>query len=290
MNLIQAIILGIVQGLTEFIPISSSGHLILAEKAMGVDATLTPEQITAFIAVIQLGTLLAVLIYFFRDIVDITVGFISGNLRLLKKDSYSAAELAEAGNQARLGWLIIIGSIPIATIGLAAKKIIEGSLTKNLFVISISLIVWGALLFIAELVGKRVRAMEDLNWQDALFVGIAQVFALIPGSSRSGTTICAALFAGIKRDVAARFSFLVSIPVIGASGLLELKEAIHHINGIGAVNLLVSTIVSAIVGYLSIAFLLHYLRKNSTHLFIAYRVLAGVVILGLLLSGRILPD
>jgi undecaprenyl-diphosphatase len=288
MNLLQAILLGIVQGLTEFIPISSSGHLILAEKAMGLERTLTPEQITAFIAVIQLGTLAAVLIYFFGDIIEITLGFLKGNLALLNKKS-SEKQLKEARGAARLGWLIIIGSLPIATAGLALKDIIEGSLTKNLYVISISMIVWAILLLIAEAVGQRRKEMADLDWKDAVAVGVAQVFALIPGSSRSGTTICAALFSGIKRDVAARFSFLISIPVIGASGLLELKEAIHHINGIGAMNLIVSTIVSGIVGYLSIAFLLRYLRQNSTHLFIVYRLIAGVIILGLVLAGKVLP-
>ncbi|HZS04504.1 MAG TPA: undecaprenyl-diphosphatase UppP [Blastocatellia bacterium] len=290
MNLLQAIILGIVQGLTEFIPVSSTGHLILAEKAMGLDRVMSPEQVTAFIAVIQLGTLGAVLVYFFRDIVEITIGFITGNLTLLRRGKYTEDELDRARDAARLGWLVIIGSIPTGTVGLLAKKIIEGTLTKNLFVISVNLIIWAILLLVAEFVGNRRKSMADIGYKDALAVGFAQVFALLPGSSRSGTTICAALFSGLKRDVAARFSFLLSIPAIAASGLLELKEAVHHIGNIGAGNLIASTVVSAVVGFLSIAFLLHYLRRNSTHLFIVYRLIAGVIILGLLFKGMVLPN
>ncbi|MFN0124845.1 MAG: undecaprenyl-diphosphatase UppP [Blastocatellia bacterium] len=289
MNLFHAIVLGIVQGLTEFIPISSSGHLIITSKLLGLDQTLSPEQLTAFIAVIQLGTLAAVLIYFARDILEISLGFIEGNLTLLGRGDQRPAQLSEGRRRARLGWLIIIGSLPIATVGLLAKKIIEGTLTKNLYVISVSMIVWAVMLFIAEMVGKRRKDMQDIEYRDALVIGLAQVFALIPGSSRSGTTICGALFSGLKRDVAARFSFLVSIPVIGASGLLELRDAIEHIGAIGMGNLVAATIVSGLVGYASIAFLLYYLRNNSSHIFIMYRLLAGVAILGLLLAKAIQP-
>lgn len=289
MDIISAIILGIVQGLTEFIPVSSSGHLILAEKMLGLEKTMTPEQITAFIAVIQLGTLLAVLVYFFTDIVNITTGFIKGNLLLLSRGNHAEARLDEAKESARLGWLIILGSLPVGTVGLLAKKIIEGTLTKNLWVISVSMIIWAIILLIAEAVGTRRKTMDSVGAKETLAIGFAQVFALIPGSSRSGTTIAAALFSGLRRDVAARFSFLLSIPAIGASGLLEMKEAIHHIGSIGAVNLVVSTLVSAVVGYLSIAFLLQYLRQNSLNLFVGYRLIIGIVILGLLFAGMILP-
>jgi len=285
MNLLQAIILGIVQGLTEFIPISSTGHLILVGKLMGVDHQLTPEQLTAFIAVIQLGTLAAVMIYFLPDIIRITLGFISGNLAMLKGQGD-----ARTSNDARLGWLIIIGSLPIATVGLAAKKIIEGSLTKNLYVIGTSLIVWALLLLVAEIVGSRRKKMEDLGVKDALIVGFAQVFALIPGSSRSGTTITGALFSGITRDVAARFSFLLSIPAIAASGLLELKQALEFLPGIGTMNLIAATLVSAVVGYASIAFLLYYLRRHSTYIFIGYRLVVGGIILALVFAQVVKPN
>ena len=281
MNLIHAIILGIVQGLTEFIPVSSSAHLILAKKVMGLDQLMTPQQITAFDAVMQLGTLAAVIIYFLSDIISITFGFISGNLLWLRgvKD-----QTARKG--ARLGWLIILGTLPIATVGLAAKKIIEGNLTKSLYLIGASMLVWSLLMWLAEQVGNRRRELDHVDWRDALFVGVAQVFALIPGSSRSGTTITAALFAGLNRETAARFSFLLSIPAIGASGLLEMKEAAHLLSSQSIAQLIVATVVSGVVGYLSIAFLLNYLRRNTTYAFILYRIIAGIVILGFAFKGK----
>jgi undecaprenyl-diphosphatase len=274
MNLLQAIILGIIQGLTEFIPISSTGHLIIAEKLMGLEQAMTPQEITAFIAVIQLGTLGAVIIYFIRDIISITLGFINGNLGLLRARRDNSARKA-----ARLGWMIIIGTLPIAIVGLLAKKILEGNLTKNFYIIGTSMVVWAVILWVAELLGKRRCEMEHVGLREALAVGTAQIFALIPGSSRSGTTIAGALFAGMTREAAARFSFLLSIPAVGASGLLELKEAMEILSGTSMSNLLVSTIVSAIFGYLSIAFLLNYLRTHSTFVFIIYRIIAGGIII-----------
>jgi len=282
MNLFQAIILGIIQGLTEFIPISSSGHLILAEKWMGLEQTMTAEQITAFVAVMQLGTLAAVIVYFIGDIVTITSGFIQGNLLWLQGVRDHSPRKA-----ARLGWLIIIGTAPIGVIGLLAKKIIEGDATKNLLVIGVSMIVWAILLFLAEQFGKRRSEIDHIGVREALVVGVAQAFALIPGSSRSGTTITAALFAGMSREAAARFSFLLSIPAIGASGLLEFKEALHLLSGTNMMlNLAVATAVSAVVGYASIAFLLSYLRKHSTYAFILYRLIVGAIVLWVALSGR----
>lgn len=281
MNLLQAIILGIIQGLTEFIPVSSSGHLIIAEKFMGLENTMTPQQITAFVAVMQLGTLAAVIVYFIHDILSISIGWIQGNLLWLQGQRGHTARKAS-----RMGWLIIIGTLPIATIGLLAKKIIEGSLTKNLFVIGSSLVIWALILWIAEQAGNRRREMEHAGLREALIVGFAQVFALIPGSSRSGTTIAGALFAGMSREAAARFSFLLSIPAVAASGILELREALHILNDSASfTNLIVSTIVAAVVGYGSIAFLLSYLRKHTTYAFIIYRLLAGLVVLGLAFKG-----
>jgi undecaprenyl-diphosphatase len=284
MNLLQAIVLGIIQGLTEFIPISSTAHLILAEKMMGTEQTMSPQQITAFVAVMQLGTLAAVFVYFFRDIISITIGFIQGNLLMLRKRRDPTGRKA-----ARLGWLIIIGTLPIAIVGLLAKDIIEGRLTKNLFVIGISMIVWAVLLWLSEQFGSRRREYEQIGVGVSLVVGIAQAFALIPGSSRSGTTITGALFAGMKREPAARFSFLLSIPAIGASGLLELREAMQLLSGTSIMNLVVATIVSGIVGYASIAFLMNYLRSHTTYIFIVYRLIVGALILGLLFAGIIKP-
>ncbi len=280
MNLYQAIILGIIQGLTEFIPISSTGHLLIAEKWMGLEQTMTPQQITAFVAVIQLGTLAAVIIYFLGDILHIVMGFIQGNLLWLRGLRDSAAR-----KSARLGWLIIIGTLPIGVAGLLGKKILEGDLTKNLFVIGTSMVVWALLLWLAELWGQRRREIEHIGVGEAVAVGIAQAFALIPGSSRSGTTIAAALFAGMSREAAARFSFLLSIPAIGASGLLELKEASQILTGTSMTNLAVATAVSAVVGYASIAFLINYLRRHSTYAFIIYRLIAGAIVLAVAYRG-----
>lgn len=286
MNLFHAIILGIVQGLTEFIPISSSAHLILAEKIMGLDKMMSPEQITAFTAVIQLGTLVAVIVYFFNDIMSIIVGFIGGNLAMLQSRQQRGTH-----NGAKLGYLIILGTLPVVVVGLAFKKLIEGAFTKNLYVIGVSVVVWALFLFLAEMFGVRRRGMNELRWSDAIMVGIAQCFALIPGSSRSGTTITGALVNGLTRETAARFSFLLSIPAIAGSGLLEMKELLKvgGLQGIGMLNLIVATVISAIVGYASIAFLLSYLRKNSTVVFILYRLLVGIAILVLVSSGRVTP-
>ncbi len=188
-----------------------------------------------------------------------------------------------------MGWYIIIASVPVAIVGLGFKKIIEGALTKNLFVIAGSLIVLALILALAEEVGKFRRETKDLKWYDAFLMGIAQCFALIPGSSRSGTTITAGLFLGLTREAAARFSFLMSIPAVAASGLLEFKESLKYLNMHGAINLIAATIASAIVGYLSIEFLLRYLKKNSTYLFIIYRIAIGILILVLLGYSIIQP-
>jgi undecaprenyl-diphosphatase len=289
MSLFQAILLGIVQGLTEFIPISSTAHLVLAMRAM--DLALTPEQTTASMAVIQLGTLLAVLVYFAGDIWRITRAFIHDHLVILKdgrRDQFNREnEHARLSSDAWLGWLIIIGTIPVVIVGLAFKRQIEGSFTKNLWIIATMMIVVALLLIVAEGVGKRKRRLQDLGLVDALAVGLAQCLALIPGSSRSGSTMMAGLFVGQTRETAARFSFLLSIPAIAASGVLELFEAIEKLPPGSLVNLAVGTIVSAIVGWASIWFLLRFLRTHSTGVFIGYRILVGGAILMMLLTGRL---
>ena len=178
-----------------------------------------------------------------------------------------------------LGWLVIIGSIPVAVVGLLFKHQIEGTFTKNLWIIATMMIVVAVLLGLAELVGKRNRSLEELGISDALAVGCAQVLALIPGSSRSGSTIMAGLFAGQTRETAARFSFLLSIPAIAASGVLELKEAVHKLPPGSYLPLVVATIVSGLVGYASIWFLLRFLRTHSTGIFIGYRLVVGGAIM-----------
>jgi undecaprenyl-diphosphatase len=282
MTLIQAILLGIVQGVTEFIPISSTAHLVLASRAMYL--SLTPEQLTASIAVIQLGTLLAVFIYFAGDIWNITLAFIRDHLNLLKRSNGSGPRLS---HEAWLGWLVIIGSIPVGVVGLLFKKQIEGTFTKNLWVIATMMVMIAVLLGIAELVSRKRRGMEQLGLGDSLAVGLAQCLALIPGSSRSGSTIMAGLFLGETRETAARFSFLLSMPAIAASGLLELKQALHILPHDILMTLIIGTVISGIVGYLSIWFLLRYLRTHTTGVFIGYRLIVGIAILVMLFSGRL---
>jgi undecaprenyl-diphosphatase len=290
MTILQAIVLGLVQGLTEFIPVSSTAHLVFAARVLnlygGVDKTLQAEQTTATIAVIQLGTLLAVIIYFARDIANILHAFIRDHWALLKGRPVAAAQ-SKLSRDAWLGWLVIIGSIPIGTLGLLLKKHIEGPFTKNLWVIATMMIVVGVLMAIAEAVGKRDHDMERLEIRHALAVGFAQVLSLIPGSSRSGSTIMGGLFSGLTRETAARFSFLLSIPAIAASGLLELREAVHKLPAGSSGALIVATVVSGAVGYASIWFLLRYLRTHSTGVFIVYRVIVGGLILGALVAGYV---
>ncbi|HLM57253.1 MAG TPA: undecaprenyl-diphosphate phosphatase [Pyrinomonadaceae bacterium] len=293
MNLIQAIILGIVQGLTEFIPVSSTAHLIFATRLTGLSSSLSAEQVTATIAVIQLGTLLAVFVYFARDILSITVAFVRDHLALLRGRGAAPDAVGGRGffarlsNEARLGWLIFIGSLPIGVVGLIFKEQIEGTFTKNLWVIAAMMIIVALLLVVAEKVGKKERDMDELGLRDALAVGFAQVLSLLPGASRSGSTIMGGLFAGERREAAARFSFLLSIPAISASGLLELREALHRLPAGSGLPLVVATAVSGVVGYASIWFLLRFLRTHSTGVFIIYRLVVGGLILALLAAGAI---
>jgi undecaprenyl-diphosphatase len=289
MTILQGILLGLVQGLTEFIPVSSTAHLVFAARVVnlygGVDKTLQAEQTTATIAVIQLGTLLAVFVYFARDIANIIRAFFGDHLALMKGRSVPGQP--KLSQDAWLGWLVVIGSVPVGVVGLLMKKHIEGPFTKNLWVIATMMIVVGVLMAIAEAVGKRDHDMSRLGIRHALAVGSAQVLSLIPGSSRSGSTIMGGLFAGLTRETAARFSFLLSIPAISASGLLELREAVQKLPDGSYGALIVATIVSGAVGYASIWFLLRYLRTHSTGVFIIYRVIVGAAILVALAAGYI---
>jgi undecaprenyl-diphosphatase len=295
MNLLQAIILGIVQGLTEFIPISSTAHLVFACRWTGVYGG-DPQQTTATIAVIQLGTLAAVLIYFAADIWNIAVAFVRDHWNLVFNRKHGMRFAGTDGvrpiwlsSEAWLGWLIILGSIPIGVVGILFKDFIEGPGTKNLWVIATMLIVVALLLFVAEKVGSRRKDMRHLGLTDAIVQGFCQVLSLMPGASRSGSTIMGGLFAGEKRETAARFSFLLSIPAIAASGLLELREAVNILPSESFVPLIVGTVVAGIVGYLSIWFLLSYLKRHSTLIFILYRIALGGVIIAMLWQGMISP-
>jgi undecaprenyl-diphosphatase len=294
MGILQAIILGIVQGLTEFIPISSTAHLIFATRLTGLSQSLDAEQTTAVIAVIQLGTLLAVFVYFWRDIWNICIAFVRDHLLLLRGKTPPGVDGSgllgsRLSNDAKLGWLIFIGSLPVGIVGLLFKKQIEGTFTKNLWVIATMMVLVALLLLVAEKVGAKRRGMEELGMGDALAVGFAQVLALVPGASRSGSTIMGGLLAGERRETAARFSFLLSIPAIAASGLLELREALHRLPPNSAAPLVIATIVSGVVGYASIWFLLRFLRTHSTGVFIVYRLIVGGLLLLLLTRGIIQP-
>ncbi len=282
MSVFEAIFLGIIQGLSEFLPISSTGHVTVAGKLMNLIPENHPEQWTAFIAIIQLGTMVSVLVYFARDIINIITNFIKENFVVRKK--FSNQNL-----NSRLGWLIIIGTIPVVIIGLGFEDFIEGTFTKNLYVISISLIGLAILLAIAEQKAKFNKELTNITIKDSLVIGIAQAFALIPGSSRSGTTITGGLFLGLKRDVAARFSFLLSIPAVLGSGIFQLIDSIEYLDSAMILNLIVATIFSAISGYLAIDFLLKFLKKHSSYLFVYYRIVIGLFILILLITNSIKP-
>jgi len=294
MDLLQAVILGIVQGLTEFIPISSTAHLVFASRFINLyDGN--AEQITATMAVIQLGTLAAVFIYFAADIFGITTAFIRDHFALLtgrRGMRFSGTDGVRPiwlSTEAWLGWLVIIGSVPIGVIGFLFKDFIEGSGTKNLWTIATMLIVVAVLLSFAEIVGKQRKDIRHLGLVDSLVMGFFQVLALMPGASRSGSTMTGGLLAGEKRETAARFSFLLSIPAVTASGLLELRKALKILPPESFTPLIVGTVVAGIIGYLSIWFLLAFLKKHTTTVFIVYRIILGTVILVLLWKGVISP-
>jgi undecaprenyl-diphosphatase len=286
LEILKAIILGVIQGLTEFLPISSTAHLTLAGKLMGMIDPLNTEHWTATIAVIQLGTLIAVFAYFIKDVYNIIIEFFSD---LYKRITGRSPE--QMSGNAKMGWLIIIGTVPVGIAGLLFRKVIEGTLTKNLYVIAGSMITLAVLLWIAEIIGKRKREINQITIWDSLFIGFAESLAVIPGSSRSGTTITGGLFLGLTRESAAKFSFLLSLPAVLSSGFLELKESLKEIphTSAGTMQLIIATVVSGIVGYISIWFLLNYLKKHSTGIFIVYRIVIGIIIL-ILLSTNVITN
>ncbi|MBV9497106.1 MAG: undecaprenyl-diphosphatase UppP [Acidobacteria bacterium] len=271
MTILQAIVLGLVQGLTEFIPVSSTAHLEIVPVLLGWG-----DPGAAASAVIQFGTLLASIIYFFRDIVRLIVGFFRG---LVTRRPFADTDSREA-------WLVVIGTIPIVILGLALKDHIESTF-RGLWIVTTMVIVIAILMQIAEGFAKKhqLRTFEQLNTGDAITIGLGQCLALIPGSSRSGSTIMAALFRKVERATAARFSFLMSIPAIGGAGMLELIHERHHLASLGWTSIVVSIVVAFISGYASIWFLLRYLKTHTTHVFIYYRYALGIVMIALLASG-----
>lgn len=272
MSIFHAILIGIIQGLTEFIPISSTAHMTITAKLTGVMDSMTPEQWTAFMAVVQLGTLAAVFVYFAGDIKSILTSFIDNNLT--NRVPYNAQS-----PESKQGWLIILGSVPIIVIGLALKKLIEGEFTKDITVIATMLIIISLVMYLAERFSKQYRVISDITFKDSLLIGCAQAIAVLPGSSRSGTTITAGLFLGLTRESSARFSFLLSIPAIAGSGLLQLVKSVKDISPDSFVSLTVCTVVAGVTGYLAIAFLMRFLRSNTMTIFIIYRIILAVAIL-----------
>jgi undecaprenyl-diphosphatase len=279
-NLLEAVVLGVVQGLTEFLPISSTAHLTLAGKFLGLVDPNHPEAWTQFIAVMQLGTIAAVLLYFRRDIITM--------LTSLVKDATTTGTRNYAP-ESLLALFIALGTIPVALIGFGLKHVIEGALTKTTVVLAASLITMAAFLWLAERVSRRTKSLDQVTWSDALLIGCAQALALIPGASRSGTTMTAALFVGLTREAAARFSFLLSIPAVLASGVFEMVRIDKSAFELGMGNLIVATIVSGLAGYAAIDWLLRYLRKNSTMVFVWYRFALGLALILMLLWGLIEP-
>jgi undecaprenyl-diphosphatase len=273
LDLVKSVTLGVVQGVTEWLPISSTAHLILVPKLLG-----WPDPGAAGTAVMQLGTVAAVLVYFRNDLWQMTRAF----LRSLRPGADRSAL------PARLGWAVAAGTIPICVLGLLFRRQIEGPL-RSTYVVAGAMIGMALLLWLAEVFARHRRGVEDVTVRDGWIVGAAQAIALIPGASRSGSTLTGALFAGLDREAAARFSFLLSVPAVVLSGLLEAKGVLEPgapgVMAWGLPDLAVATVVSGLVGYASIAFLLRYLRTHSTLVFVVYRLLVGSLLLYLLSRG-----
>jgi undecaprenyl-diphosphatase len=273
-SLLEAIVLGVVQGLTEFLPISSTAHLRIVPAMVG-----WPDPGAAFTAVTQLGTMAAVLLYFRSDLARIAAAWWFSLTHPRRRRSLDA----------RLGWYIVLGTIPISVFGLVFKTEIE-TVVRDLYLISTTLIGLGLMLLLAGRVGSRSRGLESLGARDGVAVGFAQALALIPGVSRSGATITAGLFLGLDRPTAARFSFLLSVPAVVLSGLLELGTILEGETAAadpGLFGLVVATALAFAVGYASIAFLLRFLATHSTAVFVVYRVGLGVLVLALAATGAI---
>jgi undecaprenyl-diphosphatase len=272
-GLIHAAILGMVQGLTEFLPISSSAHLIVIPKFFGwTDPFLNSA---AFDVMLHMGTLVALIVYFWRDL-----------LNLLRAWVASIRERRIGDDQdRRLAWLIIISTIPAALLGAAFESTFDTAFRDSIAWIGVFSLVGAAILWLADRWGRRNRGLDKLNVRDAAAVGIAQALALFPGISRSGITIGTGLFLGLEREAAARFAFLMAVPVIAGAGLWKARTLVGGgLEGAAVGELIVGVTTSAIFGFIAIAFLLSYLKRNGLGIFIAYRVIFGLVIFAFVLS------
>ena len=270
--IIQAIVLGIVQGLTEFLPISSSAHLIVLPPLLGWTGAFINSAI--FDVMLHAGTLVALLIYFWRDV-----------LRLIAAWLASIRDRSLTGDHdRRLAWLLLISVIPAAAVGALFEGFFDTTFRANLLFVPVLLLIGAVLLFVAERAAKHIREIWELRWLDALLIGLAQALALFPGISRSGITISAGLFLGLKREAAARFAFLMGIPIIAGAAAWKLRAvSLEPLSSHDIQALLAGVIAAAISGVFAITFLLRYLQRNNTDVFVVYRVAAAAVFAGLLL-------
>jgi undecaprenyl-diphosphatase len=293
----QVVGLAIVQGLTEFLPVSSAGHLAVVSRLF-----FAGDAGASFTAVTQLGTEVAVLVYFAKDIARIARGWICGLVAAAANTRVAAGapgggegrDVVTAHRDAdyRMGWYVIIGTIPICVLGLVfADQIRSG--VRNLWVVATALVVFAVVIAAAEYFGRQTRHVERLTYSDAIVVGLAQTLALVPGVSRSGATISAGLFVGLDRELAARFGFLLAIPAVFASGLFSLPDAFHPVGaGMSATGpqLLAATLIAFGVGWAAVAWFLRFLVHHSMYWFVGYRVVAGLLVLGLLATGVVTGD
>ena len=274
-EIFQAIVIGVVQGLTEFLPISSSAHLIVLPRILGWDDTLINS--AEFVVMLHMGTLAALLAYFWRDVIV-----------LIRAAWAGLRERSLAGDPKRkLAVVLLLSVIPAALFGLFLEDWIDSFFRDTILVVPIILVVGAAILWLAERLGRRERGLDRVELTDAAVIGVAQALALFPGISRSGITLAAGLFRGLEREAAARFAFLMGIPIIAGAGLLKTRSIMA--GGAGDVDLMVlaaGVIAAAVSGWLAIGFLLRYLRTHSTAVFIAYRLVAAAVFLVLLIIGQ----
>ena len=275
MSFLEALILGLVQGLTEFLPISSSAHVQIAQELMG-QSMLSKPQLTAFIATIQLGTEIAVVGYFAKDIKRISFAWFG----------WAAKPSKPMAADAKLGWLIIVGTIPVVVLGLALRDFVENDV-RSLWVIAFTLIGFGVILGVADLVGKKEKTISSLNYFHGILFGLGQALALIPGVSRSGGTITVGLLLGYTRQAAARYSFLLAIPAVLASGLFLFVSSVGDLSSEMLLATIVATVVSGLVGLAVIHYLLRYLENGSFLPFVIWRVLVGAWLLWMLSTGSI---
>lgn len=269
MNLFQAMILGVIQGLTEFLPISSTAHLLIGQKILGIPAT---NAVFSFLVIIQLGTILSLIIYFSSDLWKIVQALLS-NLKNIKR--FQSLPL-----DARLGWYIILATIPALIAGLLFKDLLEKLFANQFLEASIRLLTAAFLMFLAEKLGKHARKLESITWKDGIFIGLMQVIAVFPGASRSGTTISAGLMRNFDRPSAAKFSFLMSVPVMLAAGAYEILKLIQNPFFSEILpSIIVGFVVATIVGWLAVRWFMGYLNKNSLNTFAIYCLVVGLICL-----------